>query len=57
MVQENMQTKETDTSLWVLIWSSLKKLAPQLVWSVPEAATTVLCTPDDGRDGRLKYVE
>jgi len=25
--------------------------------SVPEAATTVLCTPDDGRDGRLKHVE
>jgi len=24
---------------------------------VPEAATTVLCTPDDGRDGRLKHVE
>jgi len=30
----------------------LKKLAPQTVWSVPEAAATVLCTPDDGRDGR-----
>ena len=29
----------------------LKKLAPQIVWSVPEAATTVLCTADDGRDG------
>jgi len=26
-------------------------------WSVPEAATTVLCTPDDGRDGRPKHVE
>jgi len=25
--------------------------------SVPEAATTVLCTPDDGRDGRPKHVE
>ena len=24
---------------------------------VPEAATTVLCTPDDGRDGRPKHVE
>jgi len=27
------------------------------VWSVPEAATTVLCTPDNGRDGRPKHVE
>ena len=25
--------------------------------SVPETATTVLCTPDDGRDGRPKHVE
>jgi len=38
----------------VLIWSHLKKLAPQIV---PESATTVLYTPDDGRDGRLKRVE
>jgi len=35
----------------------LKKLAPQIVWSVPEAVTTVLCAPDDGRDRRPKYVE
>jgi len=27
------------------------------VRSVPEAATTVLCAPDDGRDGRPKHVE
>jgi len=40
-----------------IIWSRLKKLAPHIVWSVPEAATTVLCTPDDGRDGRPKHVE
>jgi len=38
-------------------WSRLKKLAPQIVRSVPEAATTVLCTPDDGRDGRTIHVE
>jgi len=25
-------------------------------WPVPEAATTVLCTPDDVRDGRPKHV-
>ena len=40
----------------VLIWSRLKKLAPQTVY-VPEAASTVLWTPDDGRDGRPKHVE
>ena len=41
----------------VLVWSRLKKLAPQIVLSVPEAATTVLCTADDGRDGRPKHVQ
>jgi len=33
------------------LWSRLRKLA------VSEAATTVLCAPDDGRDGRPKHVE
>ena len=33
---------------------TLKKLASQIVRSVPEAATTVLCTPDDGRVECLK---
>jgi len=37
--------------------SRLSKLAPQIVWSVPEAATTVLFTPDDGRDDRPKHVQ
>jgi len=32
-------------------------LAPRIVRSVPEAATTDLCTPDDGHDGRPKHVE
>ena len=54
----------TDHTMWGIsflkhdqIWSRLRKLAYQIVWSVPEAATTVLCTPDDGRDGRPKQVE
>ena len=25
--------------------------------TVPQAATTILCTPDDGRDGRPKHVQ
>ena len=25
--------------------------------TVPEAETTVLCTPDDGRDGRPKHIQ
>ena len=37
--------------------SRLKKLAPQTVWSVPEAATTVLCTADDGHDEHPKHVQ
>ena len=41
----------------VLIWSRFRKLATQTVLFVPEAAITVLCTPDDGRDGRPKHVE
>ena len=56
----------TDHTIWgasffkrdqVLIWSRLNKLASQIIWSVPEAATTVLCTPDDGSDGRPKHAE
>jgi len=54
----------TDSTIWGAsffkrnqIWSRLKKLAPQIVRSVPEAATTFLCAPDDGRDGRLKHVQ
>ena len=47
----------TDHTIWDLIWSRLKKLASQIVRSVPQAATNVLCTPDDGRDGRPKHVE
>ena len=35
----------------------LKKLATQIVGSVPEAATTVLYTPDDRRDERPKHVD
>ena len=56
----------TDHTIWeasffkhdqIRTQSLLKKLAPQIVRSVPDAATTVLCTPDDGRDGRPKHVE
>ena len=47
----------TDHTIWGASFlkrdqrSRLRKLA------VSEAATTVLCTPDDGRDGRPKHVE
>jgi len=47
----------TDHTIWEFIWSRLKKLASQIVRSVPQATTTVLCTPDDGRDGRPKHVQ
>ena len=29
-----------------------RKADAQVLWPVPEAAVTVFCTPDDGRDGR-----
>ena len=35
------------------LWGSLPS---QIIWSVPQAEVTVLCTPDDGRDGRAKHV-
>ena len=51
----------TDHTMWgasfLLIWSRLRKLAPQIVWSVPEAVTAVLCTADVGRDGHPKHVD
>jgi len=34
-----------------------RKVVAPLLWPVPEAAVTVFCTPDDGRDGRPKQVE
>ena len=39
----------TDHTIW--------EAASQTVWSVPEAANTVLCTGDGGCDGRPKHVE
>jgi len=53
----------TDHTMWGASFfkreqrSRLRKLASQIVRSVPEAATTVLCTPDDGRDGRPKHID
>ena len=49
--------KVSGTDHTILVWLRLRKLAPPIVWSVPEAATTVLCTPDDRRDGRPKHVD
>jgi len=46
-----------DHTIWETCSPNSMICAPQIVWSVPEVATTVLCTPDDGRDGRPKYVE
>ena len=47
----------TDGPKLVLIWSRLRKLAPQKVRSAPQAATTVLFIPDDWRDGCQKHAE
>ena len=34
-----------------------RKVVAQILWPVPEAAVTVLCSSDDGSDGRPKHVE
>jgi hypothetical protein len=34
-----------------------RKVVAPLLLPVPEAAVTVFCSPDDGRDGRPKHVE
>ena len=54
----------TDQTIWGASFlkrdqmgSRLKKVASQILRSVPEAANTILYTPDDGRDGRPKHVE
>ena len=39
------------------IWPRWRKVVAQILWPVPEAAVTVLCTPDDGCDGYPKHVE
>ena len=44
-------------SATTLIRARWRKAVALLLWPVPEAAVTVSCTPDDGCDGHLKYVE
>ena len=39
------------------IWPRWRKVVAQIIWPVPEAAVTVLCTPDDGCDGHPQHVE
>jgi len=41
----------TDRTIWGASFLKRHKM------TVPGAATTVLCTPDDGRYGRTKHVE
>ena len=40
-----------------LIRPRRRKVVVLLIWPVPEAAVTALCTPDDGCDRRPKHVE
>jgi hypothetical protein len=40
-----------------LIRPRWRKVVAQILYPVPEAAVTVLCTPDDGYDGHQKHVE
>ena len=47
----------TNKDLKVLIWLRWRKVVAQILWPVPEAAVTVLCTPDDGCGRHPKHVE
>ena len=49
----------TGHSIWATIFLQRGLIRPRWrkVVAVPEAAVTVLCTPDDGCDGHPKYVE
>jgi hypothetical protein len=38
-------------------WPRWRKIIAQILWPVPEAAVTVLCTPDDRCNGHPEYVE
>ena len=40
-----------------LITPRWRKVVVQILWPAPEAAVTIFCTPDNGRDGRPKHVE
>jgi len=64
--QENIKTAASGTghSIWALtflqhglIRPHWRKVVAQILWPVPEAAVTVLCTPYDGCDGHPKHVE
>jgi len=54
----------TGHSIWVTTFlqcglnrPSWRNVVTRILWPVSEAAITVLCTPDDGCDGRPKHVE
>jgi hypothetical protein len=54
----------TGHNIWVttflqrgLIRTRWRKVVTEILLPVPEAAVTVLCTPDDGCDGHPKHVE
>ena len=54
----------TGRSIWATtflqrgqIWPRLSKVVAQILLPVPEAAFSVLCTPDDGCNGHPKHVE
>jgi len=38
-------------------WPRWRKIVAEILWPVPEAAVTVLCTPDDECDGQPEHVE
>jgi hypothetical protein len=49
--------KTVNCSFWPLGHAGGRLLPEYVIWPVPEAAVTVLCTPGDGCDGHVKHVE
>jgi len=48
----------TDHAIWgANLLKRLRIFASQIVRPIPDAASTVLCTADDRRDGRPKHVQ
>jgi len=50
-------TKRNYAITRLLFQGTTRKVVAQILWPAPEAAVTVLCTPDDGCDRHPKHVQ
>jgi hypothetical protein len=53
-----LRVKRVWVNCWIVVgYHKRNDFSYASVWPVPEAAVTVLCTPDDGCDGHPKHTE